>query len=274
MHAAGLSSALFVAGIAASFLGSIVGLGGGFLVIPILRLFFHLPPTLTAGTSLFLVTANVASASISFWRQGRIDKRLAFTMGLLAIPGSVLGAVALQHFTTKGFDIAYGVILALFGVDLLRRGTGRHESGGLARLPWAKSREFHDRLTNATYVYSESTPIAAAAGVTTGFISSFFGIGGGILIVPLLLRGFLMPPHVVSATSQLIILLSSPFGLLAHGLAGDIDWLYALPLAAGGVLGAQFGADTARRLSSPALVRTLAVVLLLSAASLVAQHLI
>jgi len=273
LHAAGLSSALFIAGIAASFLGSVVGLGGGFLVIPILRLFFHLPPTLTAGTSLFLVTANVASASISFWRQGRIDKQLAFTMGLIAIPGSVLGAVALQHFTTKGFDIAYGAILALFGMDLLRRGTGRHESGRLARLPWAKRREFADRLTNTTYVYSQSAPIAAAAGVTTGFISSFFGIGGGILIVPLLLRGFLMPPHIVSATSQLIILLSSPFGLLTHGLAGDIDWLYALPLAAGGVLGAQFGADTARRLSSPALVRTLAIVLLFSAASLVAQHL-
>ncbi len=274
MHSAALASTLFLVGIMASFFGSVVGLGGGFIAIPILRLFYHLPPTLTAGTSLFLVTANVGSASINFWRQGRIDKRLAVTMGLLAIPGSVLGAVALQHFTTKGFDLLYGVILALFALDLFWRGTGKRAEGEIARLPWARRREFHDRLSGTTFVYADSPPIAAVAGVATGFLSSFFGIGGGILVVPLLLRGFLMPAHIVSATSHFIILLSSPFGLAAHGLDGDIDWLYALPLAAGGIVGAQFGAETARRLSSPTLIRTLAAVLVVAAVSLVVQHLV
>ena len=273
-HAITLALELFAAGVLASFLGSIVGLGGGFIAIPILRLLFHLPPALTAGTSLFLVTANVASASINFLRQGRVDLRLGVAMGLLGIPGSILGAIALQHFTTKGFDMLYAALLLFFAIDLLRRGTASTGGAKIARLPWQRRREFHDRISGQTYVYNDSPPLVAAAGLTTGFISSFFGIGGGILVVPLLLRVFLMPPHIVSATSHFIILLSSPFGLVAHGLGGDIDWLYAIPLAVGGIVGAQFGAETARRLSTPVLVRTLAIVLIVAATSLVVQHIV
>lgn len=273
-HAIALALELFAAGIVASFLGSVVGLGGGFIAIPMLRLFFHLPPTLTAGTSLFLVTANVASASVNFLRQGRVDRRLGVTMGLLGIPGSILGALALRHFNTKGFDVLYAAVLLVFAVDLLRRGTAKQEGGVLPKLPWAKRREFYDRLSGNAYVYADSPPLIAVAGLTTGFLSTFFGIGGGILVVPLLLRAFVLPAHIVSATSHFIILLSSPFGLVAHGLAGDIDWLYAIPLALGGVVGAQFGAETARRLSTPILVRTLAVVLIVAAGSLVVQHLV
>ena len=269
-----LALELFAAGVLASFLGSVVGLGGGFIAIPILRLIFHLPPALTAGTSLFLVTANVASASVNFLRQGRVDLRLGVTMGLLGIPGSILGAIALQHFSSKGFDVLYAALLLFFAIDLLWRGTGKTAGSALAKLPWKRRREFHDRISGQTFVYADSPPLVAAAGLGTGFVSSFFGIGGGIIVVPLLLRVFDMPAHIVSATSHFVILLSSPFGLVAHARGGDIDWLYAIPLAIGGIVGGQFGAETARRLSTPRLVRTLAIVLIVAAVSLVVQHVV
>lgn len=221
-----------------------------------------------------LVAANAASASLNFLRRRRVDLRLGVAMGLLGIPGSILGAIALRHFSVKGFDLAYGLILIVFAIDLLRGGSAATRSAAPKRLPWGRPRVFHDPIAGTDAHYEESMPLAVGAGVATGFLSSFFGIGGGILVVPLLLRGFLMPAHVVAATSQFVILLSSPFGLVSHGLAGDIDWLYAAPLAVGGLVGAQFGAETARRISSPALVRTLAVALLLAAGSLVAQHVI
>ena len=271
-HAAALALELFAFGVLASFLGSVVGLGGGFIAIPILRIVFHLPPALAAGTSLFLVTANVASASVSFLRQGRVDLRLGVTMGLLGIPGSIGGAIVLQHFDPKGFDLLYALLLAVFALDLLWRGSPEQRTVSMRKLPWGKERQFYDRLSGETYTYAESLPLVVIAGLATGFLSSFFGIGGGILVVPLLLRVFMLPTHIVSATSHFVILLSSPFGLVAHGLSGDIDWSYALPLAAGAVVGAQFGAETARRLSTPALVRTLAIVLIVAAVSLIAQH--
>jgi uncharacterized membrane protein YfcA len=273
-HAIALALEMIALGVFASFLGSVVGLGGGFIAIPVLRLLFHLPPTLVAGTSLFLVTANVGSASIAFWRQGRIEKRLGFTMGLLAIPGSVVGALVLKHSAVQGFDFAYAGILTFFAIDLLRKGSAKSKSGTLARLPWARTQHFYDRLSGETLTYRTSAPFVAVAGILTGFLSSFFGIGGGILVVPLLLRVFALPAHIVGATSHFIIFLSSPFGVATHWLSGDIDWLYAIPLALGGVVGAQFGAETARRLSTPLLVRVLAVVLLIAASSLIVQHVI
>ena len=273
-HGIALAVEMFALGVFASFLGSVVGLGGGFIAIPVLRLLFHLPPTLVAGTSLFLVTANVGSASIAFWRQGRIEKRLGFTMGLLGIPGSILGALLLKHSNVKGFDFAYAAILAFFAFDLLRKGKVKDENVTRARLPWSRPQTFYDKQSGKTFEYQISPPLVAVAGIATGFVSSFFGIGGGILVVPLLLRVFMLPAHIVGATSHFIILLSSPFGVATHWLNGDIDWLLAIPLALGGVIGAQFGAETARRLSTPALVRVLAVVLLIAAGSLVVQHIV
>lgn len=273
-HGALLALEMLALGVLASFLGSVVGLGGGFITIPVLRLVYHLPPTLAAGTSLFLVTANVSSASIAFWRQGRIEKRLGFTMGLLGIPGSILGALLLKHSNVKGFDFAYAAILTFFGFDLLRRGMLEATPGKRPALPWSKHRTFYDKLSGETLEFDDSPPLIALAGIATGFVASFFGIGGGILIVPLLLRGFALPAHIVGATSQFIIFLSSPFGVITHALNGDIDWLLAVPLALGGLIGAQFGAETARRLSTPALVRALAVILLIAAGSLVFQHII
>jgi uncharacterized protein len=260
-------------GVVASFIGSIAGLGGGFIAIPALRLIFKLPPTLVAGTSLFLVTANVASASISYARQGRIDLRIGTLMGLLAIPGNIAGAIALRYVAAPGFDLAYSVILLIFSIDLLRRGVPQGKVQQ-RRMPWSQERIFYDALSGVTYRYRYSAPLAVAGGLLTGFLSSFFGIGGGILTLPLLLRVFALPAHIVTGTTHFVIVLSSPFGVVAHALRGDIDWLLAIPLAAGGLIGAQFGAHTARRLSSPALIRLLAAALLAAAASLVLQHLI
>ncbi len=260
-------------GVVASFVGSIVGLGGGFIAIPALRLLFHLPPSLTAGTSLVLVTANVASASVEYWRQGRIDKPLGFLMGALAIPGSILGALSLRFVGPSSFDLAYAAILGIFALDLARRGIDEKRSAP-SWLPWSRPRHFHDPVAAMDCEYAQSTPVAAVAGLLNGFLSSFFGIGGGVLAVPLLLRVFVLPAHIVSGTSHLIILLSAPFGVLAHVFSGDVDWLLAVPLAFGGILGGRFGAQTAKRLSTPTLARVLAAVLFIAAGSLVLQHLV
>ena len=264
---------MLVLGVAASFIGSIGGLGGGFIAIPALRLIFKLPPALVAGTSLFLVTANVASASVAYWRQGRIEKRAGLLMGLLAIPGSILGALALRYVAAPGFDLSYAVLLLIFALDLLRRRTSEARATPV-QLPWMHPREFYDALSDTTYTYRYSAPLAIVTGLVTGFLSSFFGIGGGIVALPVLLRVFALPSHIVAGTTHFVIVLSAPFGVVTHALRGDIDWALALPLAAGGIIGALFGAHVARRLSSPVLIRVLGVTLLLAAGSLILQHLI
>ncbi|MBD5654725.1 MAG: sulfite exporter TauE/SafE family protein, partial [Candidatus Eremiobacteraeota bacterium] len=101
----------------------------------------------------------------------------------------------------------------------------------------------------------------------------FFGIGGGIIFVMVFIATFRMPPHVVTATSTLAILLTSPAGVIAHAYARDIDWAFALPLAGGGLIGGQIGPRIARRLSSPRLLTVLAGTVLLAALALIVKHL-
>jgi uncharacterized membrane protein YfcA len=264
-------AAMVLLGLVAAAIGSLAGLGGGFVVAPALRLFFHLTPSAAAGTSLVLVLANVASASVAFYRQGRVDVRLGVTMGLLAIPGSIGGALLVRLAPGTWFDLSYAGLLVIFAVDLWRR-PAVHAEGGTATLPWARERIFHDRISGTEYRYAESPPIAAGAGLATGFLSSFFGIGGGVLVVPLMLRLFAMPAHIVSATSHTVILFSAPFGVATHALTGSIDWSDALPLALGGLAGGQLGAKASRYLSGPRLVRIVAIVLTVAAASLIGEH--
>jgi uncharacterized membrane protein YfcA len=197
--------------------------------------------------------------------------RLALLMGAFAVPGSIVGALLVRLAPAAWFDLLYAGILTFLAIDMVRN-TEKHSRGGVRKLPWARERTFHDPIAATTHTYTESRPIAAAAGLGTGFLSSFFGLGGGVLVVPLLLRVFAMPAHIVTATSHLVILFSAPFGVLTHALAGDVLWLDALPLAAGGIVGGQLGANLSRRISGPGLVRVVAGVLAVAAASLVVQH--
>lgn len=263
---------LFALALVAATIGSLAGLGGGFLIAPALRIFYHLPPAQAAGLSLVMVTANVLSASIAFLRQGRVLLALAVPMGIAAIPGSILGALLVRYSPGKIFDYAYAVLLLVLIVDLLRRGkaaeTGRHRP-----LPGGVERTFVDRVTGKSFTYSRSLPIAIATGAVTGFLSSFFGVGGGILVVPMLLKVFVIPAHVVSASSHMVILFSAPFGVAAHAANGDIDWRLGAGLVLGGLAGGQLGATLSRRMSGAWLVRVLAMVLGLAAIGLIASHL-
>ena len=218
-----------------------------------------------------LVTANVLSASVAFLRQGRVLLALAVPMGIAAIPGSIAGALLVRLSPGNVFDFAYAALLAVIIVDLLRPGnvaaTGKHRA-----LPWGVDATFVDRVSNVSFTYSRSLPVAVTTGITTGFLSSFFGIGGGILVVPVLLKIFAIPAHVVSASSHMVILFSAPFGVAAHGANGDIDWRLAGILAAGGLAGGQIGAAISRRISGAWITKILALVLALAALGLIASH--
>jgi uncharacterized membrane protein YfcA len=268
----GQSLELFILAVVAATIGSLAGLGGGFLITPVLRIFYHLPPAHAAGLSLLMVTANVFSASIAFLRQGRVLLALAVPMGIAAIPGSIVGALLVHLAPGKVFDYSYAVLLLVIIADMLRRGKAI-ELGTHRKLPWGVERTFTDRVTGYTFRYSRSVPVAVAVGAATGFLSSFFGIGGGILVVPVLLKLFAIPAHVVSASSHMVILFSAPVGVAVHAVNGDVDWRFGLGLTAGGLVGGQIGAALSRRISGGSFVKILAAVLALAAGGLVVSDL-
>jgi uncharacterized protein len=248
------AAGLFLIGAAASVFGSLVGLGGGFVVIPVLRLAFGIPPAEVAGTSLVLVLANTASSTIGFWRHKTIDFPLALPFTLGAVPASILGVLAVRHFSPAGFDVAYGAMLVTLAILVIRRRGIESRAAG--------ERNFaHDWR------------VGVAGGLAMGFFSSAFGIGGGFVMVPLLLIAARMPPHVVAATTAFVVTMTAPIGVAGHALAGDIDWAVTTPLVLGGIAGGGIAPSIAKRVSSPALITMLAIGLIGAAISLALRHL-
>lgn len=234
-----------------------VGLGGGFLMVPLLRLVFAMEPAEAAGTSLVLVFANSLSGSFAYLRQRRVDVRTGLLLAAGGFPASIAGAVLVTRVSAVAFDALYALFLIAVGLDLFlnreKRTANRRELAGGDAPAIAGWR-------------------AIALGIVVGFVSSVFGLGGGVVVVPALLYLSTLPALSISATSQFAILLTSPVGLASHLVLHDVKLAYAVPLVLGGLLGGQIGAMSAARMSAATLTRVLGFALAAAAIALVGKH--
>lgn len=234
--------------------GSLAGLGGGFLIVPVLRLAFSISPTLATAASLLFVFANTLAASIAFIRRGLVDMRRAIIISVAAIPSSVGGAALVALLPNREFDLVYGIFLIAVGVMIFTRRNAGPST--------AQRTQRHELL------------LQIVTGLFVGFISSFFGIGGGIVLAPIMLVAFPLDAHTVAATTAFVVMLTSPVGVVAHGLYGNFDPLLAAPLALGGFTGGSVGARLARRLHAHHISTLMAVMIVLAALALMLKHLI
>jgi uncharacterized membrane protein YfcA len=244
-----------VYGFAVGTYGSMIGVGGGFLIVPVL-LFLGSPPRVAAGTSLAVVLANSASSTLSYLRQKRVDVKSGLLFSAAGIPGALLGAYADQHVPHHIFTLLFGFLLVAVALrTFLARDVGNApqrkpddtSSGGV-------SRDFVDAL-GVRHQYRFNVWGGIAVSALTGFLASMFGIGGGVVQVPAMVYLFGFPTHIAVATSQLIIAVTSAFGTAGHAYYGDILPLPALFLAIGAIGGAQLGAHLAARTQPGPLMR-------------------
>lgn len=236
-----------------------VGLGGGFILVPALRLFFGLPPAEAAGTSLILILANSFSGAFTYFLQRRIHFKIGLLFAAGGLPGGIIGAILSQHISERLFDWLLALLLAIVAIDMAwnaeRRIRGRPEHGRIHEIKGMSYR------------------LALGLGFAIGIFSSLFGIGGGVILVPSLLYFSELPVHSVSATSHFGILLTSPVGLVVHILQRDIDLQDIVPLALGGLIGGPIGARLSLKLKSPQLLIIVAFALVAVAGSLIWRHL-
>lgn len=269
LHAIVTALGLFALGASAGIVGTLVGLGGGFIIVPILRLVYLLAPAEAAGISLVMVLANAASGSVAYVKQRRADVRTAVLVAAAGIPASLIGA-RLVHFVSRAFfDLVFGLVLAYFFYVTMRR---RRSGGAEKPLVRGLVERTHVDRDGRSFTYGTSVPLVLATGALLGFSSAFLGIGGGIIFVLVFIGLFRMPPHVVSATSTLAILLTSPAGVITHALQNDIVWSYAAPLALGGLAGGQIGPRIGKRISSPRLLDVMAFAIVIAASALILKH--
>lgn len=220
---------LLLLGFVAGILGSMIGLGGGIVVVPVLT-FLGFSPTLAASNSLFAAFSNAIASTISYSKQKRIEYSLGLKFGLLSIPGTILGALISAEITSSLFKILFGIVLLASSVYIFSK----------------------RKMEPKTYNLSKQIMVlAAAASFFAGIISSLFGIGGGIVFVPLMVIIVGLSMKLAAPTSQFILLFVSASGMITHAFLGHPDFYQALLLAAGafggGLLGSRLSLEVGEK---------------------------
>jgi len=260
-----LSTALLLCllGFAVGAFGTLVGAGGGFILTPVLLLLYpSSTPGLITAISLLVVFFNASSGTAAYARQHRVDYRSGLIFAACTLPGSVAGVILAGKVSRPTFDVIMGVALVALAAWLL---TG-HKDAGEGTEGIGVPRVITDREGN-TYRYRARTRTGALLSVGVGFISSFLGIGGGVVHVPLLVGVLGFPTHIATATSHFVLAFMALVATITHILTGTFQHSVGLrragALSIGVIAGAQLGARLSKRLSGQLIQRLLAGGLLL-----------
>lgn len=216
-------------GAVAGLFGSLLGLGGGWLATPSLAM-LGLPAAHAVGTSLAAMVPSSAHGVLRHWRAGRIAPRNALLLGIPATIGVEIARRVHQSLAAAGqgelaWTIAFLVLLA-----------------GL--LATARKK----RITIDASAPTRILPVLPmlALGLGAGLLSGFLGIGGGIIIVPVLTRGYGVAWLDAAAASLSSIVISATFGAMAYAYAGTISLPHAALIAVGMIAGSELGSRVAR----------------------------
>ncbi len=232
-------------GVAVATLGTIIGAGGGIIFVPVFLYFFpEWTPAMVVGTSLFTVTCNAISGTIAYVKQKKIFYSAAILFSIATFPGSIIGAHVADYFDASGFRFWFGSFLLIMsgfiGYKNMRKGERKEESLQLEELTYNKV-------------------VGVLVSVVVGFLSSLFGIGGGLIHVPALIYMMGFPTHMATATSHFILATSTSVGTLTHFLSGHIHFEVAIPCGIGALLGGQLGAYIAKRLRAKTILIGLSI---------------
>jgi uncharacterized protein len=260
---------LSLLGVAVGAYGTVIGAGGGFVLVPVLLLLYpHDPPTTITTISLAVVCANALSGSVAYARMRRVDYQTGLVFAAATVPGAVVGVFATALFRRGPFDLLLGVTLVVLALWLVVRPAPDEQPAPTGNHRTHRTLEDADGVT---YAYDYNRALGLALSGMVGFLSSLLGIGGGIIHVPAMVQLLSIPPHVATATSHFILAFTSLTGSLVHALRGDFNGAVGrtVPLCAGVLVGAQSGARLSSRLGGPWIVRLLALALALVGARLV-----
>jgi uncharacterized protein len=255
---------LVALGVAVGCYGTLIGAGGGFVLMPVLLLLYpDQSADLLTCISLAVVFFNALSGSEAYALLKRIDYRSGLMFSAATIPGAILGALNTSYVPRRLFDLIFAVLLlaaaAFLGWQPKKEEITR-KSFGVNRYWVAR------RLVDAhglTYEYDFNWLLGMTISVIVGYVSSFLGIGGGIIHVPALSYFLNFPIHIATATSHFILAIMALTGTVVHILTGTFaNGVHrTVALAIGVVLGAQIGARLSDKVRGRWIIRALAMAL-------------
>ncbi len=253
------------------FLSGLFGVGGGFLMTPLL-IFIGIPPAVAVATEANQIVASSVSGVLAHWRRGNVDFKMGTILLLGGVTGSTLGVWLFTYLKTLGqidlvIKICYVVFLSIVGGLMLiesinamraRRAKIRkrsHEHNWMHGLP------FKMRFRRSRLYISATLPFMV--GLAVGILSAIMGVSGGFVMVPAMIYLLGMPTAVVVGTSLFqIIFVTANVTVLQSATNQTVDVLLALLLLIGGVIGAQIGARFGAKMQGEQLRGLLALIVL------------
>jgi hypothetical protein len=259
---------------AVGFLSGMFGVGGGFLMTPLL-IFAGIPAAVAVGTEAAQILAASVSGALAQWRRRNVDMKMGTVLLAGGLAGSVVGVELVRLLRRQGlFDFfvaaCYVTFLGVIGILMLieSANTIRQVRAGRAvttRRPgqhyWVHGLPFKMRFHRSRLYISAIPPLLL--GLFVGLLAAIMGVGGGFIMVPAMIYLLRMPTNVVVGTSLFqIVFLTAATTVLQSSVNQNVDVVLAVILMAGGVIGAQFGAVAGQRLKGEELRFLLATFIL------------
>lgn len=264
---------LLAMGAAVGFLSGMFGVGGGFLITPLL-IFYNIPPAIAVATGANQVIASSFSGALSHMKRGTLDFKLG---GVLAggIVGSTAGIYVFGLLRSIGqldlfISLLYVILLGTVGGLMLVESVNALRATNSGAAPTLKKSGQHNWIHRlplkvrfrASKLFVSIIPVLGL-GAAIGFLSSIMGVGGGFIMVPALIYLLKVPTNVVIGTSLFQIIFTSAYTTLVHATTNQtVDVMLAFLLMVGGVAGAQYGAKAGQRLRGEQLRALLALLVL------------
>jgi len=221
-----------------------LGAGGSILTVPILVYAMGVPVQGATGTSLAIVGLNAATGALDYIRRGKSLLRTGVAFGVSGVLGAFAGVWLNHQLRAELVMILFSILMLAAAVSMLRR-----RAGGSSAV------SFEERYPPAGWAR------LALVGLGVGFLTGFFGVGGGFLIVPALVVVLGLPMHLAVGTSLIAISLNAAWGLIGNFRMGTLDWTLTALFAIGGVAGVLAGSKSSGRLPDRALRRAFAVLI-------------
>ncbi len=249
-------------GLAIGAYGTLIGAGGGFVLVPFLLVLYpRESPEIITSISLAVVFFNALSGSIAYARMRRIDYTSGLLFSAATVPGAILGALSTGYIPRRAFDGALGLVMVLASVFLLVR-PNRNREVDPAAIRHRLSRTLVES-DGTVETFSYSPILGVGVSFFVGYFSSLFGIGGGVIHVPVLTRLLNFPVHIATATSHFILAIMALTGTLIHIATGAFHHgvRRTIFLTIGVLLGAPLGAWLSNRVRADWIIRGLAIAL-------------
>ncbi len=281
---------LIVAGAGAGAFGALLGLGGGLLIVPLLTLGFGLPLRAAVGTSLVCVVVTSSAAAAVYLQRDVANLRLGMTLELFTATAALAGGFVAFALPEKSLALLFALLLVYVAVTMIRAALATKAPPAApepasaiepapatapepapAPAPAPARGSYVDRLSGPGYRV-RNLPFGIAGSLFAGIVSALFGVGGGIVKVPVMHLAMGVPLRVATATSNLMIGVTASAGAIVYLLRpGGIEPLVAAPTALGVFAGASVASRIAHRVDVR-LLRLLFVVMLLYTAFQMAQR--